>query len=49
MGLSDRGDLTPGKRADIVILNEKSQRIAGTLSGGRFSFLSGDLATRFMR
>ena len=48
LGLSDRGDLSPGKRADLAILDERTFRVAGTLSGGRFSYLSGDLATRIL-
>jgi len=48
LGLSDRGDLSPGKRADVAILDERTFRVAGTLSGGRFSYLSGDLATRIV-
>ncbi len=48
LGLSDRGDLSPGKRADIVILEEKSYRVAATLAAGQFSYMSGEIANRFM-
>ncbi|MEP4036262.1 alpha-D-ribose 1-methylphosphonate 5-triphosphate diphosphatase [Pseudophaeobacter sp.] len=48
LGLDDRGDFTPGKRADMVILDRASERVAATLSGGRVSYLSGEIATRFM-
>jgi alpha-D-ribose 1-methylphosphonate 5-triphosphate diphosphatase len=48
LGLADRGALVPGKRADIVILEADSHRVAATLSRGRFSYLSGDVAERFM-
>ena len=48
LGLTDRGQLAPGKRADIVILDQPSQRVAATLSGGQISYLSGDIAARFI-
>lgn len=47
LGLSDRGSLEAGKRADIVIL-DGADRVAATLSGGRVSYMSGDVAGRFM-
>ncbi|MEP2718079.1 alpha-D-ribose 1-methylphosphonate 5-triphosphate diphosphatase [Pseudophaeobacter sp.] len=48
LGLTDRGDLTLGKRADLVILDKASERVAATLSGGRVSYLSGEIAARFL-
>lgn len=48
LGLNDRGRLAPGLRADITILDKASGRVAATLAGGRFSYLSGDIATRFL-
>ncbi|MDE4097657.1 alpha-D-ribose 1-methylphosphonate 5-triphosphate diphosphatase [Phaeobacter gallaeciensis] len=48
LGLEDRGELAPGKRADVVILEKDSQRVAATLSGGRVSYMSGDIAARFL-
>lgn len=47
LGLHDRGVLTPGMRADIVILDWRTERVAATLVAGRFSYLSGDIAERF--
>lgn len=47
LGLSDRGVLAPGKRADITVLDKATKRVAATLSGGRVSFMSGDIAARF--
>lgn len=47
LGLTDRGDFEPGKRADMVILEKENQRVAATLSGGRVSYMSGDIAGRF--
>ncbi|MEN8741887.1 MAG: alpha-D-ribose 1-methylphosphonate 5-triphosphate diphosphatase [Phaeobacter gallaeciensis] len=48
LGLDDRGELAPGKRADVVILEKDSQRVAATLSGGRVSYMSGEIAARFL-
>jgi alpha-D-ribose 1-methylphosphonate 5-triphosphate diphosphatase len=48
LGLTDRGVLVPGKRADLVVLERESLRVAATLVQGRVSYLSGDVAARFM-
>ncbi|MES0863023.1 alpha-D-ribose 1-methylphosphonate 5-triphosphate diphosphatase [Ruegeria sp. SCPT10] len=48
LGLKDRGTIEPGKRADLVILDRKSHRVAATLAGGRISYMSGDIAARFI-
>lgn len=48
LGLNDRGKLLPGQRADLVILDAQTHRIAATLSGGRVSYMSGDIAQRFV-
>ncbi len=45
LGLDDRGVLQPGKRADLVVL-DGADRVAMTVSGGRVSYLSGDIAAR---
>ena len=47
LGLADRGQLAPGLRADIVILDD-DDHVAATLSGGRVSYMSGDVAERFV-
>lgn len=47
LGLSDRGELTCGKRADLVVLDAKTRRVAMTVAGGRVSYMSGDIAGRF--
>jgi alpha-D-ribose 1-methylphosphonate 5-triphosphate diphosphatase len=47
LDLKDRGTLVPGQRADIVILDAKTHRVAATFSGGRVSHMSGDIAARF--
>ncbi|MFC3614010.1 alpha-D-ribose 1-methylphosphonate 5-triphosphate diphosphatase [Lutimaribacter marinistellae] len=48
LGLSDRGTLSPGLRADIVVLDKENGRVAGTFAGGRASYLAGDLAARLI-
>ncbi|MDW3225040.1 MAG: alpha-D-ribose 1-methylphosphonate 5-triphosphate diphosphatase [Paracoccaceae bacterium] len=47
LGFEDRGTLGAGKRADIVILDAETQRVAATLVAGRFSYMSGEIAERF--
>ncbi|WP_425085133.1 alpha-D-ribose 1-methylphosphonate 5-triphosphate diphosphatase [Ruegeria profundi] len=47
LDLKDRGTLLPGQRADIVILDAKTHRVAATFAGGRVSHMSGDIAARF--
>ena len=48
LGLDDRGRLVPGQRADIVLLDKATLRVAATLCAGRVSYLSGALAARFL-
>ena len=48
MGLEDRGTLAPGRRADLVILDEATGRITGTLAAGRFAYLAEPLAARVL-
>ncbi|WP_187428308.1 Alpha-D-ribose 1-methylphosphonate 5-triphosphate diphosphatase [Roseobacter fucihabitans] len=48
LGLEDRGTLEAGKRADIVILDAQTQRVAATMVAGRFSYMSGEIAERFI-
>ncbi|MFV1440810.1 alpha-D-ribose 1-methylphosphonate 5-triphosphate diphosphatase [Phaeobacter sp. JH18-32] len=47
LGLEDRGELRPGQRADLVILDAQGG-VAATLSGGRVSYMNGDVAGRFL-
>jgi alpha-D-ribose 1-methylphosphonate 5-triphosphate diphosphatase len=47
LGLTDRGTLAPGKRADIVILDQATGRVAATFAAGRVSYMSGAVAERF--
>lgn len=47
-GLTDRGSLVPGRRADIVILEQGTHRVAATLGQGRVSYMNGAIAERFL-
>lgn len=47
LGLSDRGQLAAGLRADMVVL-DSSDRVALTISGGQVSYMSGAIAARFV-
>jgi alpha-D-ribose 1-methylphosphonate 5-triphosphate diphosphatase len=47
LGLSDRGTLAVGYRADLVIL-DAADHVVATISGGRVSYMSGGIAARFV-
>jgi alpha-D-ribose 1-methylphosphonate 5-triphosphate diphosphatase len=46
MGLSDRGHLGAGARADIAVVNATTHRVEMTLCQGRIAHLAGELARR---
>ncbi|GGH31757.1 alpha-D-ribose 1-methylphosphonate 5-triphosphate diphosphatase [Cribrihabitans marinus] len=48
LGLTDRGRLEPGLRADLVILDARTRQVAATFAGGRVSYMSGEIAARFL-
>ena len=48
MGLTDRGHIAEGLRADLVVVNAETRRIEATFAAGRVAHLSGDLALRFL-
>lgn len=48
LGLTDRGELRTGLRADLAVIEAGTRRVAATLSGGRVSYLSGEAAARFL-
>jgi alpha-D-ribose 1-methylphosphonate 5-triphosphate diphosphatase len=48
LGLDDRGRLESGKRADILVLDKQTHRVAATISGGQVSYMSGEIAGRFL-
>jgi len=46
--LKDRGELSPGKRADLVILDARTRALCATLAGGQLRYMTGDIVTRFL-
>ncbi|MCT4371491.1 alpha-D-ribose 1-methylphosphonate 5-triphosphate diphosphatase [Yangia mangrovi] len=48
LGLSDRGRIEDGLRADLVIREQATRRIVATIAGGRVAYMSGDVAGRFI-
>ncbi len=48
MRLSDRGEIAPGKRADLVIIDKVTRHVECTISRGRITYLSGSAAHRFV-
>jgi len=48
LGLEDRGTLTPGQRADFIVLEEDSGRVAAVFAAGKVAHMSGDMAARFL-
>lgn len=46
--LADRGRLDPGKRADLVVVNQVSRQIEATITGGRLAYLAGEAGRRFL-
>ena len=47
LGLKDRGHIKAGYRADLLVLDAKSQQVAACFAGGALSYMSGYLAQRF--
>lgn len=48
MGLSDRGRIAEGLRADLVVVEPGPGRVCATIAGGRLSYLAGPLAGRLI-
>lgn len=46
MGLTDRGHLEQGARADLIAVNAETRKVEMTISAGRLAHLSGGLAAR---
>ncbi|MDD7970657.1 alpha-D-ribose 1-methylphosphonate 5-triphosphate diphosphatase [Roseinatronobacter alkalisoli] len=49
MGLTDRGRLVPGQRADLVVLNPNTRRIEATIAGGQITYASANVACRILQ
>ncbi len=47
LGLTDRGRLKEGLRADLLVLDAQD-RVAATISGGRVSYMNGEVVERFL-
>lgn len=47
LGLSDRGEVAQGLRADLVLVNKSTRQIDATIAGGRLAYLAGPVAARF--
>ena len=48
LDLPDRGDLAPGKRADVLVEEIATGRIAATFAAGRVTYLQGEFAARIL-
>ncbi|WP_323767199.1 alpha-D-ribose 1-methylphosphonate 5-triphosphate diphosphatase [Antarctobacter sp.] len=48
LGLTDRGRLEPGLRADVVVMERETRRIVAVIAGGQVAFMSGPVAARFI-
>lgn len=48
LGLHDRGHLSPGQRADLIVMDPRTRRIVATLAGGQVAWMSGLVAGRFL-
>ena len=47
LGLTDRGSLVPGQRADLVVM-DPSGHVGATIAGGRITYMAGAVAARFV-
>ncbi|CUH74857.1 alpha-D-ribose 1-methylphosphonate 5-triphosphate diphosphatase [Tropicibacter naphthalenivorans] len=48
LGLSDRGRIAEGLRADLVVMEPQTRRIVATIAGGQVAWMSGAVAGRFL-
>ena len=48
LGLTDRGVIEAGKRADLVIFDRETGRVGATMAGGKITYMTSPLAECFM-
>lgn len=48
LGLTDRGRIEAGLRADLVVLNPATGRVGATIAAGQLAWLDAELAARFI-
>ena len=48
LGLRDRGEISDGKRADLVIIDPGLTQVQATIAGGQLTYLAGPIAARFL-
>jgi len=48
LGLTDRGTLATGQRADLVVLDAQTNRLELTMAGGEITFARGEMAARLL-
>ncbi len=49
MELTDRGALTPGQRADLLVVNPETHAVEATIAAGRLAHAQGEAARRLVR
>ncbi|MGR3503117.1 alpha-D-ribose 1-methylphosphonate 5-triphosphate diphosphatase [Pseudaestuariivita sp.] len=49
LGLEDRGALTPGARADVVLLDPKTGRVGATIADGKVTHMVAEVAEALLR
>jgi alpha-D-ribose 1-methylphosphonate 5-triphosphate diphosphatase len=49
LGLTDRGELATGQRADLIVLDPQTRRIVATIAGGALAHMTGPVAERLLR
>jgi alpha-D-ribose 1-methylphosphonate 5-triphosphate diphosphatase len=45
-GLADRGVISPGKRADIVLVDTAAPKVVATITAGQLAYMTSDGAAR---
>ncbi len=48
LGLADRGWLSPGARADLIVVDPDSRRVEATISAGKIAYLSSRVSDRIL-